>query len=261
MSIATPPDRATHEVFNQVPPLENRNLFLDNAPLVEALEREGGGWAAERARGRRVLGRRAAGVGPPGEREPAGAADARPLRQPHRRGRVPSGVAPADGGRQADDLHALPWNEPREGAHVARAAIYMSGDAGRGRVLLPDHDDVRGGAGAAGIRTGRRVGARAACRVPTTARCGLRTKDGATCGMAMTEKQGGSDVRANTTVATPLDGERASTRSSGTSGSASAPMCDVFLVLAQTDEGITCFVLPRDPARRHEATRASRSSA
>src|SRR3954451_21889477 len=45
MSIATPPSHATHEVTNQVPPLENRNLFLDNAPLVEALEREGGGGA------------------------------------------------------------------------------------------------------------------------------------------------------------------------------------------------------------------------
>ena len=50
MSVTAPRSDATHEVFNQVPPLENRNLFLDNAPLVEALEREGGGWARERAR-------------------------------------------------------------------------------------------------------------------------------------------------------------------------------------------------------------------
>ena len=49
MSITAPRSDATHEVFNQVPPLENRNLFLDNAPLVEALEREGGGWAHDRA--------------------------------------------------------------------------------------------------------------------------------------------------------------------------------------------------------------------
>src|SRR3954449_5605586 len=49
MSITAPRSDATHEVTNQVPPLQNRNLFLDNAPLVEALEREGGGWARGRA--------------------------------------------------------------------------------------------------------------------------------------------------------------------------------------------------------------------
>src|SRR3954462_8287860 len=49
MSITAPRSDATHEVTNQAPPLENGNLFLDNAPLVEALEREGGGWARERA--------------------------------------------------------------------------------------------------------------------------------------------------------------------------------------------------------------------
>ena len=85
---------------NQAPPLQGRNLFEDNLPLVEALEREGGGWArAARRRRRRVLGRRAAGVGPAGQREPAEAAHPRPPRPPHRRGRVPPGVAPADGGR------------------------------------------------------------------------------------------------------------------------------------------------------------------
>src|SRR3954470_12005710 len=70
------------------------------------------------------------------------------------------------------------------------------------------------------------------------------SKEGTTCGMAMTEKQGGSDVRANTTTATPLDvdGEYSLT---GHKWFCSAPMCDVFLTLAQTDEGVTCFVLPR----------------
>ncbi|MGH2897780.1 MAG: acyl-CoA dehydrogenase family protein, partial [Solirubrobacteraceae bacterium] len=69
-------------------------------------------------------------------------------------------------------------------------------------------------------------------------------KAGALCGMAMTEKQGGSDVRANTTVARAVAGagEYALT---GHKWFCSAPMCDLFLVLAQAPEGISCFALPR----------------
>src|SRR5581483_8808321 len=69
-------------------------------------------------------------------------------------------------------------------------------------------------------------------------------KPSAIFGMAMTEKQGGSDVRANTTRAEPLgaDGEYAIT---GHKWFCSAPMSDAFLVLAQTDEGVTCFAMPR----------------
>ncbi len=65
----------------------------------------------------------------------------------------------------------------------------------------------------------------------------------AKCGMAMTEKQGGSDVRANTTRAEDVgDGWWSIT---GHKWFCSAPMCDLFLVLAQTDEGVTCFAMPR----------------
>jgi putative acyl-CoA dehydrogenase len=65
--------------------------------------------------------------------------------------------------------------------------------------------------------------------------------------MAMTEKQGGSDVRANTTVATPLNGggPGAEYELLGHKWFCSAPMCDAFLVLAQTDSGISCFLMPR----------------
>ena len=72
-------------------------------------------------------------------------------------------------------------------------------------------------------------------------------KPGAICGMAMTEKQGGSDVRANTTVATPLNGggEGAEYQLVGHKWFCSAPMSDLFLVLAQTDEGLCCFAVPR----------------
>ncbi|WP_030195720.1 acyl-CoA dehydrogenase family protein [Streptomyces sp. NRRL S-87] len=69
-------------------------------------------------------------------------------------------------------------------------------------------------------------------------------KTGALVGMAMTEKQGGSDVRANTTAAVPLDasGEYLLT---GHKWFCSAPMSDGFLVLAQAPEGLTCFLVPR----------------
>jgi putative acyl-CoA dehydrogenase len=72
-------------------------------------------------------------------------------------------------------------------------------------------------------------------------------KSGALSGMAMTEKQGGSDVRANTTQATPVNGGGASGEYllTGHKWFCSAPMCDVFLVLAQAPEGLSCFLLPR----------------
>src|SRR5439155_12112491 len=72
-------------------------------------------------------------------------------------------------------------------------------------------------------------------------------KKGALCGMAMTEKQGGSDVRANTTVARALNGggPGAEYELVGHKWFCSAPMCDVFLVLAQAEGGLSCFVLPR----------------
>ncbi len=72
-------------------------------------------------------------------------------------------------------------------------------------------------------------------------------KGSALCGMAMTEKQGGSDVRSNTTFATALNGGGAGAEYElvGHKWFCSAPMCDLFLVLAQTDEGLSCFALPR----------------
>src|SRR5215218_6547186 len=72
-------------------------------------------------------------------------------------------------------------------------------------------------------------------------------KGSALCGMAMTEKQGGSDVRANTTTATPIaaGGPAAEYELTGHKWFCSAPMCDLFLVLAQADEGLSCFALPR----------------
>ncbi len=77
--------------------------------------------------------------------------------------------------------------------------------------------------------------------------CPAFEKEGVTIGMAMTEKQGGSDVRANTTRAYPVgqSGPGEAYELVGHKWFCSAPMCDAFLVLAQTEKGLSCFLLPR----------------
>ncbi len=153
----------THTVFNQVPPLEGVDVFASNTPLVEAVQREGAGWVSERASalGRFVGGRRAAaGVGATGEREQADPAHVRPLRAPHRRGRVPPRVAPADADGRGERAALAAVDERRAlRAHGARGAVHDR-DAGRGGLCVPDHDDLRGRSRAArAAGAGGRVGA------------------------------------------------------------------------------------------------------
>jgi putative acyl-CoA dehydrogenase len=242
MSITAPRSDATHEVFNQVPPLENRNLFLDNAPLVEALKREGGGWAHDRAA--------EAGAFWGGEAQEWGrlANEHPPVLKTHDAvgNRVdevefhPAWHQLMAAGKRWD-MHGLPWNEPQPGAHVARAAIYMSGMQAEAGFCCPITMTF---AAVPALGDSEWVPRLLSKEYDGSLR---PDKAGATCGMAMTEKQGGSDVRANTTVAVPLDvdGEYLLT---GHKWFCSAPMCDVFLTLAQTEEDPTrptCFVLPR----------------
>ncbi len=94
----------------------------------------------------------------------------------------------------------------------------------------------------------QRLGATSSPAAPTTRRCKLWSeKPGVTMGMGMTEKQGGSDVRANTTQAVREGedhwGQRY--RVTGHKWFFSAPMCDAFLILAQTASGLSCLFLPR----------------
>jgi putative acyl-CoA dehydrogenase len=142
-------------------------------------------------------------------------------------------------------LHGTPWaGEPGSGAHVARAAgFYLMGqlESGHccpismtyGAVPALRHDEALARAYEPGLRS-------------TTYAFGLAppaTKPGLLAGMSMTEKQGGSDVRANTTRAEPSsDGTY---RLIGHKWFTSAPMNDLFLTLAQAPDGLTCFVLPR----------------
>ncbi len=141
-------------------------------------------------------------------------------------------------------LHAAPWASAEPGAHVARAAkfyVWTQAEAGHGCPISMTYSV---------IPALRHAPALAARFEPLLASPsydpGLRapeTKQGLLAGMAMTEKQGGSDVRANTTRAVPADD--GSFLLTGHKWFCSAPMCDLFLVLAQTDAGLTCFLLPR----------------
>ncbi|EST38228.1 acyl-CoA dehydrogenase [Streptomycetaceae bacterium MP113-05] len=141
-------------------------------------------------------------------------------------------------------LHAAPWAEPRAGAHLLRAAKFYAwsqAEAGHGCPVSMTY---------AAVPALRAEPELAAVYEPLltshTYDFGLRpplSKAGLIAGMSMTEKQGGSDVRANTTRAVPRgDGTY---RITGHKWFTSAPMSDVFLTLAQTDEGPTCFLLPR----------------
>jgi putative acyl-CoA dehydrogenase len=234
-------------VTNQPPPLINYNLFDADAPLREALEREGAGWAHDWVR---ELGHLA------GTEEAIAwgfQANANPP-QLHTHDRF---------GHRIDEvefhpawhrlmevaighgLHAIPWREPRPGAHAARAAgfyVWSQVEGGHGCPVSMTY---------AAVPALRQQPDLAAQWEPLMTTLdydpGLRpheTKRGVLFGMAMTERQGGSDVRANTTRATPAgtDGEYLLT---GHKWFCSAPMCDAFLALAQAPGGLSCFLLPR----------------
>src|SRR5258708_4953344 len=141
-------------------------------------------------------------------------------------------------------LHAAPWLDDAPGAHVARAArfyVWTQAEAGHGCPISMTY---------AAVPPLRHEPALAARFAPLLASRtydpGLRVPDGKAgllAGMAMTEKQGGSDVRANTTRAVPAGSD--AYLLTGHKWFCSAPMCDLFLVLAQAPEGLTCFLLPR----------------
>ncbi|TCN52668.1 putative acyl-CoA dehydrogenase [Rhodococcus sp. SMB37] len=236
---------ATHEVFNQVPDLVPYQAADDQA-LLEGLRREGASWAEDEVR---ELGARAGGV----EAQEWGrlANEYPPVLHTHDRygNRIDEvefhphwhdlmTVAVEHG------LHGAPWSDPRPGAHVARAAkFYVWGQADAGH-MCPISMTY------AAIPALRHNPELAAVYEPLLAAphydFGLRepsSKRGLIAGMSMTEKQGGSDVRANTTTATPnADGSYTIV---GHKWFTSAPMSDMFLTLANTENGSSCFLLPR----------------
>jgi len=142
-------------------------------------------------------------------------------------------------------LHSLPWVETRKGAHVARAAMLMltaQNEVGHTCPVSMTFSAV------AALRADPDLAAAWEPRI-LSASYDLRflpsgQKSGVLVGMGMTEKQGGSDVRANTTRAERIGNSR-EYLVTGHKWFCSAPMCDAFLILAQTPKGISCFLLPR----------------
>ncbi|MEV0598358.1 acyl-CoA dehydrogenase family protein [Streptomyces sp. NPDC050315] len=237
----------THEVLNQAPPLTGFSA-ADDPALLAALHREGAGWAEREVQ---VLG---ALAGSAEVQELARQAEEQPPklhthdRYGHRVDEVEFHPAWHELMTVAVEqgLHAAPWVENRPGGHLVRAAkfyVWSQAEPGHGCPISMTY---------AAVPALRASPALAAEYEPLLAArtydFGLRPplgKAGLIAGMSMTEKQGGSDVRANTTRAVPTGDADGSYRITGHKWFTSAPMSDVFLTLAQTDEGLTCFLLPR----------------
>jgi putative acyl-CoA dehydrogenase len=240
----------THTVFNQVPPLEGVDVFASNLPLVEAVEREGAGWVSERAS---ALGRFVGGE--PQQLWGRLANEHKPSLHTHDRyGNRIDEVEFHPAWHQLmrmgveHELHCLPWTSSEPSPHTARAALYMTAMQAEAGFCCPITMTF---AVVPALRAQPELAAEWEPLVTATTydprSIPAAEKGSAISGMAMTEKQGGSDVRANTTLARPLNGGGAGGEYelTGHKWFCSAPMSDLFLVLAQTDDGLSCFLLPR----------------
>jgi putative acyl-CoA dehydrogenase len=234
---------SSHDVTNQAPPLAPFNVFEADLPLREALEREGGAWGIDRLRDTGEL------AGSPEALEHADRAERNEpvLRTHDRYGRRIDEVELDPSWhwllRQAieRELHSLPWRDPQSGAHVVRAAAFLVWSQVNAGVMCPVSMTY---SAIPALRTEPDLAEEWEPRLTRPS-----YPEGALAGMAMTEKQGGSDVRANTTRAEPAgDGAYEIT---GHKWFCSYPPCDVFLTLAQTPAGLSCFLIEsRDPGFR-----------
>lgn len=256
----------THEVFNQVAPFEDVNLFVCDLALQEGLRREGGAAAAAAFAELSVLGAR---LGSAATRELA---------------RLANVHGPAlhnfdRGGRRIDELefhpawhalmtllieagaHAAPWQAPGPGAQVARAAAYLLFGQLENGSQCPVTMTY---AAVPALRQAPQLAARWLPKILSREydprSLPIEQKRGALIGMGMTEKQGGSDVRSNTTRAAAVPAAEGA-RLFGADGAGlyrvvghkwffSAPQSDAHLILAQTDDGdgaagLSCLFLPR----------------
>jgi putative acyl-CoA dehydrogenase len=241
---------STHEVTNQPPPLVDYNVFEADRPLVEAVRREGAEWAQERifAVGELAGTERIQRLGAEANENP-------PKLRTH--DRFGNRVDEAEfhpswhellGLAVEHELHSSPWKDPRPGAHVARGAAFMcmsQAEAGIGCPISMTYSVIPA------LRHQPELAAEWEPRFLSSTydprNAPAPEKPGALAGMGMTEKQGGTDVRANTTVARAANGggPGAEYELTGHKWFMSAPMCDAFLVLAQADGGISCFLFPR----------------
>jgi putative acyl-CoA dehydrogenase len=228
------------EVLNQTPPLEPVNVFEVDLALREALEREGGEWGIDRAREAGAV------AGSPEVREHSRRAERNlPILRTHDRFGNRIDEVELDPswhwllrGAVEREIHSLPWREQRSGGHAVRAALFMLWSNANDGVMCPVSMTC---AAVAALRDG--APELAAQWEPRLTKPDYET--GALAGMAMTERQGGSDVRANITRAEPVgDGVY---EIHGHKWFCSYPPCDVFLVLAQAPGGLSCFLVERGP--------------
>ena len=228
------------EVLNQAPPLQPIDLLESDLALAEALEREGGAWGRDAVREAGLV---------------AGGVEA--LEHGHRAERNEPRLVTHDRyGNRIDQvdldpswhwllkgavnraIHSLPWSDGRAGAHVVRAAMFSLWSNANAGVMCPVSMTY---AAVPALRD-------AAPELAAEWEPRLTSTDyerGALAGMAMTERQGGSDVRANITRADPVGDDRFEIH--GHKWFCSYPPCDVFLVLAQAPAGLSCFLVERGP--------------
>jgi putative acyl-CoA dehydrogenase len=243
-------DRQPDEVFNQPPALEDYNLFAHDAALGEALRREGGAWAEEKVSrfGALMGSRETLALGELANRHP-------PILHTHDRfGNRVDEVEFHPAWHEllrigvAHEHHSLPWTQERAGAHVVRSVLNMlrhQVDEGASCPLTMTFAVVPS------LRLQPELAEEWLPRIFSDDYdprfIPAAEKRGILFGMALTERQGGSDVQANTTRAVPLSrsGAGEEYELNGHKWFCSAPMCDAFLTLAQAEKGLSCFLLPR----------------
>ncbi|MGC2779970.1 MAG: acyl-CoA dehydrogenase family protein, partial [Bradyrhizobium sp.] len=245
----TQPSFATHEVFNQSPPLEDVNLFTADRPLVDAMKAHGGAAAEHELAAFGALW----GSAEMAEQGRLANENTPKLRTFDAKGfrRDVVEFHPAYHQMMTRSveagLHNSTWTEagaPRGGgSEVVRATKFYMASQVEGGHLCPI---TMTRAAVAALAAQPDLLARTMPVIATDdydpAFVPWWQKRGMTLGMGMTEKQGGTDVRANMTRAErSADGYRIT----GHKWFMSAPMCDAFLVLAQADQGLTCFFMPR----------------
>jgi putative acyl-CoA dehydrogenase len=240
----------THEVENQPPPFADLDLFATDAALREGLAREGAGWAAERVSALGALLGRA-------ETLALGQRANQKTPELHSHDRFGNRIDEVEFDpawhrimalAMEHEVHNLPWREPRPGAYAARAALHSLLSQVESGACCPLTMTF---ACVPALRRQPELAAEWEPRVRGTVYeprlVPASEKQAVLIGMAMTEKQGGSDVRANTTRAHALgtEGPGQPYELVGHKWFCSAPMSDAFLTLAQTGRGLSCFLVPR----------------
>ena len=231
---------SVREVRNQAPPLQPIDLFAVDLALREALEREGGGWGVARAHEAGAAAGSAAAL-----HHSRRAERNEPILHTHDRYGNRIDEVELDPswhwllrGAIERGIHGSPWREPRDGAHPVRAALFMLWSNANAGVMCPVSMTYA-------VVPALRHSAPEIAADWEPRLTGLDYVAGALAGMAMTERQGGSDVRAIITRAEPA-GE-GWYELNGHKWFCSYPPCDVFLVLAQAPAGLSCFFVERGP--------------